>query len=32
LRNLAIARLYLDNFDHITAYWVSLGLSTRKLR
>ncbi len=26
LRNLAIARLYLDNFDHITAYWVSLGL------
>lgn len=27
LRNLAIARLYLDNFDHITAYWISLGLS-----
>ena len=26
LRNLAIARLYLDNFDHITAYWISLGL------
>jgi aminodeoxyfutalosine synthase len=26
LRNLAIARLYLDNFDHITAYWVSLSL------
>jgi aminodeoxyfutalosine synthase len=26
LRNLAIARLYLDNFDHITAYWVSMGL------
>jgi aminodeoxyfutalosine synthase len=26
LRNLAIARIYLDNFDHITAYWVSLGL------
>ena len=26
LRTLAIARLYLDNFDHITAYWVSLGL------
>jgi len=26
LRNLAIARLYLDNFDHVTAYWVSLGL------
>jgi aminodeoxyfutalosine synthase len=27
LRNHAIARIYLDNFDHVTAYWVSLGLS-----
>ena len=27
LRNLAIARLFLDNFDHITAYWISMGLS-----
>jgi aminodeoxyfutalosine synthase len=27
LRNLAIARIYLDNFDHITAYWISLGLA-----
>ncbi len=26
LQNLAISRIYLDNFDHITAYWVSLGL------
>lgn len=26
LRNLAIARIYLDNFDHITAYWISIGL------
>ncbi|MES2308232.1 MAG: aminofutalosine synthase MqnE [Verrucomicrobiota bacterium] len=26
LRTLAISRIYLDNFDHITAYWVSLGL------
>lgn len=26
LRNLAIGRIYLDNFDHITAYWISLGL------
>jgi aminodeoxyfutalosine synthase len=26
LRTLAVARIYLDNFDHITAYWVSLGL------
>ncbi len=26
LRNLAVARVYLDNIPHITAYWVSLGL------
>lgn len=26
LRNLAVSRVYLDNFPHITAYWVSLGL------
>jgi aminodeoxyfutalosine synthase len=26
LRSLAVSRLYLDNFDHITAYWVSMGL------
>ena len=26
LLNLAVCRIYLDNFDHITAYWVSLGL------
>jgi aminodeoxyfutalosine synthase len=26
LRNLAVSRIYLDNFDHITAYWVSIGL------
>ncbi len=26
LRNLAVSRIYLDNFDHITAYWISLGL------
>jgi aminodeoxyfutalosine synthase len=25
LRTLAVARLYLDNFDHIKAYWVSAG-------
>ncbi len=31
LRNLAIARLFLDNFDHITAYWVSLGLPTAQI-
>jgi aminodeoxyfutalosine synthase len=26
LKNLAISRLMLDNFDHITGYWISLGL------
>ncbi|MFA6560715.1 MAG: aminofutalosine synthase MqnE [Verrucomicrobiia bacterium] len=26
LRNLAIARIYLDNFDHITGYWIALGM------
>lgn len=25
LRTLAVSRLYLDNFDHVKAYWVSLG-------
>jgi aminodeoxyfutalosine synthase len=25
LRTIAVARLYLDNFDHITAYWIGLG-------
>jgi aminodeoxyfutalosine synthase len=31
LKNLAISRIYLDNFDHITAYWVSLGLPLASL-
>ncbi|MFZ4693676.1 MAG: aminofutalosine synthase MqnE [Verrucomicrobiia bacterium] len=26
LRNLAISRLYLDNFDHIKCYWINHGL------
>jgi aminodeoxyfutalosine synthase len=26
LRTLAVSRLYLDNFDHVTAYWVGLGV------
>ena len=25
LRTLAVSRLYLDNFNHVTAYWVGLG-------
>ena len=31
LRNYAIARLYLDNFDHIKAYWPMIGRSTAQL-
>ena len=26
LRTIAISRIYLDNFDHITAYWVGMGM------
>src|SRR5437764_13966344 len=26
LRNLAVSRIYLDNINHLTAYWVSTGL------
>ena len=26
LRNLAVSRLYIDNIEHLTAYWVSMGL------
>jgi aminodeoxyfutalosine synthase len=26
LRTIAASRIYLDNFDHITAYWVGMGL------
>jgi len=28
LRTVAISRLMLDNFDHVKAYWVSLGVGT----
>ena len=31
LRTLAVARLYLDNFDHITAYWVGLGMKLAQI-
>lgn len=31
LRNLAISRIYLDNIDHITGYWISLGLPIAQL-
>ncbi len=26
LRTVAVSRIYLDNFDHVTAYWVGLGM------
>jgi aminodeoxyfutalosine synthase len=26
LRTLAVSRIYLDNFEHLTAYWVGLGM------
>ena len=26
LRTIAMSRIYLDNFDHVTAYWVGMGL------
>ncbi len=26
LRTIAVSRVYLDNFEHITAYWVGMGL------
>lgn len=28
LRTIAVSRLMLDNFDHIKAYWISLGVGT----
>jgi aminodeoxyfutalosine synthase len=31
LRTLAISRLMLDNFDHIKAYWVSLGVAVAQI-
>ncbi|WP_018290974.1 aminofutalosine synthase MqnE [Verrucomicrobium sp. 3C] len=27
LRTVAVSRIYLDNIDHITSYWISSGLS-----
>lgn len=31
LRNYAIARIYLDNFDHIKAYWPMIGRTVAQL-
>ena len=31
LRNYAVARIYLDNFPHIKAYWAMIGRNTAQL-
>jgi aminodeoxyfutalosine synthase len=31
LRNYAVSRIYMDNFDHIKAYWPMIGRSTAQL-
>jgi aminodeoxyfutalosine synthase len=31
LRNYAVSRIYLDNFDHVKAYWPMIGRSTAQL-
>jgi len=31
LRTVAVGRLLLDNFDHVKAYWISLGLGTAQV-
>jgi aminodeoxyfutalosine synthase len=31
LRTIAISRIYLDNFDHITAYWVGMGMKLAQI-
>ena len=31
LRNYAIGRIYMDNFDHVKAYWPMIGRTTAQL-
>jgi len=31
LRTMAVSRLMLDNFDHVKAYWIMLGMGTAQL-
>src|SRR5436190_6201092 len=31
LRTIAVSRIYLDNFDHITAYWVGMGIKLAQI-
>ena len=28
---MAVSRLMLDNFDHVKAYWISLGVGTAQM-
>ena len=31
LRTIAVSRIYLDNIDHVTAYWVGMGLKLAQI-
>jgi len=31
LRNIAVARVFLDNIPHLTAYWVSMGMQIAQI-
>lgn len=31
LKTLAVGRVYLDNFDHIKAYWISMGVKLAQM-
>lgn len=31
LKTIAVSRIFLDNFDHITAYWIGLGLGLAQI-
>jgi aminodeoxyfutalosine synthase len=31
LRNIAVARLFLDNIDHVKAYWIMLGIPVAQM-
>jgi aminodeoxyfutalosine synthase len=31
LKNYAVSRIYLDNFDHIKAYWAMIGRETTQI-
>ena len=31
LRTVAVSRLMLDNFEHVKAYWISLGVGTAQV-